>query len=85
MNQIDLIDYMTGSIEVQFTEPPFSDGMIDPFAPCEDSPERTACLLRMCPNETEGEEPSPLDFGEGGGGRSAEALFEHWLRHGWQE
>lgn len=78
MNMIDLIDYMTGSDTVQFSEPLFSDGMSDPYAPCEDSPERTAALLRMCPNETENEEPSPLDFGTDGG-RSAGTLFhEVW-------
>lgn len=82
MNQIDLIDYCTGPIEVPFTEPQFSDGMVDPFAPCEDSPERTAALLRMCPNETESEESSPLDFGDDGG-RSASSLFEEWLERGW--
>jgi len=82
MNQIDLIDYCTGPIEVPFTEAPFSDGMVDPFAPCEDSPERTAALLRMCPNETDREEPSPLDFGRDGG-RAASSLFEEWLRRGW--
>ena len=82
MNLIDLIDHMTGPIEVQFTEPSFSDGMVDPFAPCEDSPERTAALLRMCPNETYREEPSPLDFGDDGG-RSASSLFDEWLRRGW--
>jgi len=78
MNLIDLIDYMTGSDTVQFSEPSFSDGMIDPYAPCEDSPERTAALLRMCPNETESEEPSPLDFGGTDGQRSASSLFEMW-------
>ncbi len=84
MNMIDLIDGMTGSMEVQFSEPLFSDGMIDPYAPCEDSPERTAALLRMCPNETEGEEPSPLDFGSNNvGGRWASELFEEALRRGW--
>jgi hypothetical protein len=82
MNQIDLIDYSTGPMLVQFSEPPFSDGMSDPFAPCEDSPERTACLLRMCPNETEREEPSPLDFGDYGQ-RSADSLFWEWLKRGW--
>jgi hypothetical protein len=82
MNQIDLIDYMTGSDTVQFTEPPFSEGMSDPYAPCDDSPERLACFLRMCPNETENEEPSPLDFGADGG-RSASSLFDEWLRRGW--
>ena len=82
MNMIDLIDHMTGSIEVQFTDAPFSDGMSDPFAPCEDSPERTAALLRMCPNETKSEEPSPLDFGQDGG-RAMSSVFEEWLRRGW--
>lgn len=82
MNQIDLIDFSTGPIEVPFTEALFSDGMSDPFAPCEDSPERTACFLRMCPNETEREEPSPLDFGDNGG-RSADSLFWEWLKRGW--
>lgn len=82
MNQIDLIDYCTGPIEVPFTEPQFSDGMVDPFAPCDDSPERLSCFLRMCPNETESEEPSPLDFGDDGG-RSASSLFEEWLKRGW--
>ncbi len=62
MNMIDLIDHMTGPMEVQFSEPLFSDGMLDPYAPCEDSPERMAALLRMCPNETEHEEVSPLKF-----------------------
>jgi hypothetical protein len=83
MNMIDLIEGMTGSMEVQFSEPLFSEGMIDPYAPCEDSPERTAALLRMCPNETENEEPSPLDFGKDDGRRSASSLFEYWLRRGW--
>lgn len=82
MNMIDLIDYSTGPIEVPFSPVPFSDGMVDPYAPCEDSPERTAALLRMCPNETEEEEPSPLDFGSDGG-RSASSLFDEWLRRGW--
>ena len=62
MNMLDLIEDMTGSNEVYFTPEPFSYGMVDPFAPCEDSPERTAALLRMCPNDTYREEPSPLKF-----------------------
>jgi hypothetical protein len=82
MNQIDLIDYCTGPMEVQFSDVPFSDGMVDPYAPCEDSPERTAALLRMCPNETDREEPSPLDFGDYGQ-RSASTLFDEWCRRGW--
>ena len=83
MNMIDLIDHMTGPIEVQFSEVPFSDGMVDPYAPCEDSPERTAALLRMCPNESKGEEPSPLDFGKDNGRRAMSSLFDEWLRRGW--
>lgn len=82
MNMIDMIDYSTGPMEVQFTEAPFSDDMVDPYAPCEDSPERTATLLRMCPNETESEEPSPLDFGDDGG-RFMSNIFEEMLKRGW--
>ena len=82
MNMLDLIDHMTGPIEVPFTPEPFSYGMSDPFAPCEDSTERTACLLRMVPNDTYREEPSPLDFGSDGG-RSADSLFWDWLKRGW--
>lgn len=82
MNMIDLIDDMTGPMEVQFTEAPFSDGMVDPYAPCEDSTERTAALLRMCPNETEREEPSPLNFGQDGG-RFMSSVFEEMLKRGW--
>ena len=85
MNQIDLIDYCTGPMEVQFSEPSFSDGMSDPFAPCEDSPERTAAFLRMCPNDTYEEDVSPLDFGKvrPDADRSADALFFEWCRRGW--
>jgi hypothetical protein len=46
----------------------------DRSGPCEDDCEVTAPWIGICPDETEGEEPSPLDFG--GEVRSASSYFD---------
>lgn len=58
MNLIDLIDDMTGPIEVGFGSP----GLSYEQGVCEDDPEYTAALMLPLPEESGKEQGSPLKF-----------------------
>jgi hypothetical protein len=78
MNMLDLIEDMTGPMEVPFSQPNF----YELEGRCEDDKSVLAPYIGILPEETSHEEPSPLDFGTYGQ-RSAGSLFEQWLRQGW--
>jgi hypothetical protein len=60
MNYLDLFGDSGRGIEVPFSDPDFYalDGV------CEDDVEATCPYVGMLPEESKGEEPSPLNFGK---------------------